>query len=261
MFVKNSILKAKKDAASLPVEKYDLIINDFDYITALACKTKKVRSIQFGHQASFMSAKTPRPYTQSLIGEFILKNYAKANHYVGLHFDRYDTHIFPPVIKDRIRNCQPQDLGHITVYLPSYEKECLRKHFLELKDVKFQYFTHDVNTPMVEKNIEYFPISNEGFTNSLINCHGIVTGGGFETPAEALFLKKKLMSIPIRNHYEQNCNSAALAKLGITVLPDIDPLSWTEQLKTWLATPAIEFEQQANNIEATLEHIIQLNEA
>jgi uncharacterized protein (TIGR00661 family) len=48
--------------------------------------------------------------------------------------------------------------------------------------------------------------------------HGIITGGGFETPAEALYLNKKLMVIPLRNHYEQYCNSAALAQLGIKVL-------------------------------------------
>lgn len=258
MFTQNSLIRAHKDAYSLPVEKYDLILNDFDYITALACKVKGVKSIQFGHQASFMSNQTPRPKKRSIIGEYILKNYAKADHYVGLHFDQYDEHIFPPVIKTQIVNCVPSDKGHITVYLPSFDNECLRNHFLELNSYTFQWFTHDVSNIKKEGNIEYFPISNLHFTESLISCHGIITGGGFETPAEALFLKKKLMSIPIRSHYEQNCNAAALSKLGATVLLDIKPEKWTNQIRNWINAPAQNIDIKANDLNITLDHIMKL---
>src|SRR5215510_3272335 len=44
-----------KEINELPVEKYDLIINDFEYITAAACAKKKIASVQMGHQASFQS--------------------------------------------------------------------------------------------------------------------------------------------------------------------------------------------------------------
>ena len=50
----------------------------------------------------------------------------------------------------------------------------------------------------------------------------IITGAGFETPAEALYLGKKLMVIPIRGQYEQFCNAAALAKMGVPVLKTLD---------------------------------------
>lgn len=48
------------DAYRLPVEKYDLVINDFDFVTSLACFLKNRPSVQFGHQASFQSSKIPR---------------------------------------------------------------------------------------------------------------------------------------------------------------------------------------------------------
>ena len=57
----NSILRTKREALQLPVEDYDIVINDFDSITSLACRLKRVPSINFGHQASFQSDKTPRP--------------------------------------------------------------------------------------------------------------------------------------------------------------------------------------------------------
>jgi len=43
-------------------------------------------------------------------------------------------------------------------------------------------------------------------------------GAGFETPAEAIYLKKKLMVIPMKNQYEQHFNAKALEELGVPVL-------------------------------------------
>jgi predicted glycosyltransferase len=51
---------------------------------------------------------------------------------------------------------------------------------------------------------------------------GVITGGGFETPAEAMYLGKKIITIPIKGQYEQYCNAEALKKFGALVLHDID---------------------------------------
>jgi uncharacterized protein (TIGR00661 family) len=61
------------------------------------------------------------------------------------------------------------------------------------------------------------PISQENFTQSMIHCHGVITGAGFETPAEALVLKKKLMVLPIHGQYEQICNAEALKEWKVNV--------------------------------------------
>ncbi|MEZ4828594.1 MAG: glycosyltransferase family protein [Bacteroidia bacterium] len=72
------------------------------------------------------------------------------------------------------------------------------------------------------------PVNNHDFVRSLITCEGILTGAGFETPAEALFLGKKLFCIPIKGQYEQQCNAAALKQMGVPVVHKIDnfTLSW-----------------------------------
>lgn len=258
MLSRNGVYKAVKDAKDLPVEKYDLVVNDFDFVTAHACRLKKVKSIQFGHQASFMSSNTPRPNQKSQIGELILKYYAQANNYLGLHFEQYDSFIFPPVIKEQILNANPSDKGHITVYLPSYDKDCLEFHFNSLADLHFEVFSNEVDKQIQVGNITYFPISNEGFTESLIHCHGIITGGGFETPSEALYLNKKLMCIPIRNHYEQACNAAAVKLLGGYVLNDIDDQVWQSQIRDWLDLPKLNYIQKANDINSTLDFLIDM---
>ena len=211
-----------KDVKSLPVEKYDMVINDFDCITTLACKQKNVKSINFGHQASFLSDKTPRPEHKSAIGEWVLKNFGKATHYVGLHFDKYDDFILPPVIKRDIWNSEPQNKGYITVYLPSYCNNQLQQYLSPLKEHRFEVFSWQVKEVTKVGNIKFIPVNKEAFNQSLIHCEGIITGAGFETPAEALYLKKKIIAIPIKGQYEQMCNGAALEKLGVKVLEGLE---------------------------------------
>jgi uncharacterized protein (TIGR00661 family) len=215
-------LKLKKEIQDLPVEKYDLVINDFEYITAASCAKKKIPSVQVGHQASFQSAQTPRPANRKSIGEWLLKNYAKATHYVGLHFEKYDDFIFHPVVKRELLDTEPSDNNYITVYLPSYCEPQLKNIFHPLKEFNFQIFSRETSQPRKSNNIQFLPVNSSLFNRSLVHCTGVITGGGFETPAEAIHLGKKIISVPIRGQYEQVCNAAALERLGIICLKNID---------------------------------------
>ncbi len=215
-------LSVFSDAKLLPIEEYDLVINDFDFVTSLACRLKKIPCVHFGHQASFQSKKTPRPQKKDFLGNLILEKFVKSKTHIGLHFESYDHHIFNPIIKEDIIKAEPINDGHITVYLPQYAIEVLEPHFLKQANLHFEVFTKEVNKITCKNNITYLPISNEQFTSSLIRCYGIITAGGFETPAEAMYMNKKVLSIPINNHYEQACNAAALEKLGVMILKKID---------------------------------------
>lgn len=226
-------IRLKQEISQLPVENYDLVINDFDYITAASCAKKKIPSVNFGHQASFQSAHTPRPLVKSSAGEWILKNYAKASRYIGLHFKAYDDFIFKPVVKKEILEAEPADENYITVYLPSFCRPQLEQIFLPLNDTRFEIFCFQVSQPETVGNIRFLPVSKKMFNRSFIHCTGIVTGGGFETPAEAIHLGKKIMSIPIRGQYEQQCNAAALKQLGITTLKAIDE-NFKDHFYKWL---------------------------
>lgn len=229
-------VRLRQEIRDLPVEKYDLVINDFDYITAAACARKKVPSVNFGHQASFQSSHTPRPEKKNPAGEWILKNYARATRYVGLHFQSYDDFIFTPVVKKEILQAEPDDKKHITVYLPSYCEPELKKIFHAFPDHRFQVFSGQTHQPTEDRNITFLPVNNRFFNKSLIDCTGIITGGGFETPAEALHLGKKIISIPIRSQYEQQCNAAALQKMGVLCLKTIDD-SFEDHFEKWINHP------------------------
>ena len=235
MFAEWSPLRLRKEINDLPVDQYDLVINDFEYITSAACRKKQVPSIQLGHQASFQSERTPRPANKNRVGEWILKNYARATHYLGLHFDCYDDFILPPVIKQDILRAEPVDLGHITVYLPSWCEHVLEKVFAPFKDHQFQVFSKETRQIKKHGNLTFMPVSRQLFNQSLVSCHAIITGAGFETPAEALSLKKKLLCIPIRGQYEQLCNAAALEDLGTPCIDRIDA-DFPRVFERWLTT-------------------------
>ena len=226
-----------REAKALPLEKYDIVINDFDCITSLACRIKKVKAINFGHQASFISNKTPRPAHKNFTGELVLKKYATAQKYIGLHFESYDDFIFPPIIKDEILNATPSDNGHITVYLSHYSDEVLKIALNKIKSVQFEVFSKKVKYPTVEGNITFLPINGSLFNESMIHSHGVITGAGFETPAEALYLGKKLICLPIKGQYEQLCNAEALKRFGMPIINSITD-SFSDTVLQWLSSPS-----------------------
>ncbi len=227
-----------KDIQAFPVEKYDLIINDFEPVTAWAAHLKKKPCISLSHQSAILAPQSPRPKKQDAFGKMILKRYAPAAQWYGFHFAAFEENIFTPVIRNEIRNADVQQKRHYTVYLPSYDDEKLIKRLKKIGDVKWHVFSKHTKQKYKVKNIRIKLINNESFIKSLVSCEGILCGAGFETPAEALYLNKKLMVIPMKNQYEQHCNAAALETLGIPVLknfkkkqiPKIE--SWVEQGKS-----------------------------
>ena len=58
-----------------------------------------------------------------------------------------------------------------------------------------------------------------------INSRGVITSAGFETPSEALYLKKELLVIPIEGQYEQLCNASSLKEIGVPVGKSINDIN------------------------------------
>ena len=237
MWKELSLKRIWNEAKQLPVEKYDVVLNDFESITTMACRFKKMPSIGFGHQASFQSMYTPRGDKKDLAGEIILKQYATASDYVGLHFKQYDDFIFSPIIKRDILQADPADKGHITVYLSHYSDEVVLKALHKVKAIRFEVFSKKVQKPTILHNVTLLPISNEVFTQSVIHSHGVITGAGFETPAEALYLGKKLLVLPIKGQYEQLCNASALKDFNVDVVDTLN-VDFHAKVEQWLNTSA-----------------------
>ncbi len=206
-----------KDMKTLPLGDYNLIINDFEPVTAWACRRKGIESVSLSHQASFTSAKVPRPKVRDW-GKMILDNYAPTTHHVGFHFESYDDFIYTPVIRKEIRSLEPSNLGHYTVYLPAIDDRHLVKLLKQIPSVRWEVFSKHTRQSYNDANVFVEPVNNEKFNKSMASCEGLFTGGGFEGPAEALFLGKKLLVAPMKFQYEQQCNAYALMQMGLPVI-------------------------------------------
>ena len=221
------------DILTLPVKDYDLVINDFEPISAWACSLRKVPCVSLSHQSAFRSSLTPRPVRKNLIQELILLFYAPTRSYEAFHFESYDQHINTPVISTDIRDLQCEEHNEICVYLPAFRSEVLAKHFKALKSYKWRIFSPYIEESYSDKNLEFYPVERALWINAFKRSKALIIGAGFEGPAEVLYHGKKLMVIPMRNQYEQMCNAEALKRLGVNVQYDISD-NFSELLENWL---------------------------
>ena len=237
-FQRNSSRSVIKEINEFPVEQYDLIVNDFEPISAWAAKKKDIPCIGLGHQASFLSRHVPRPKMIDPFGEWLFSHYAPVKKYVGFHFESYDKQIFTPVIRSAIRRLEPENRGHFTVYLPAYDDKKLVALLLRLPTRTWHIFSKHVKKRYQIESISVLPVSGSAFVESMAGSEGVITGGGFETPAEVLHLNKKLLIVPMKHQYEQHCNAAALKKMGVPVVKRMKPKN-LKKLQWWMeeATP------------------------
>ncbi|MCX6323569.1 MAG: glycosyl transferase [Sphingobacteriales bacterium] len=220
-YKKSNIRRLFGEIQQLPVEDYDIVLNDFEPVSAWACRWKGIPCIGLSHQAAVINKKSPKPKKSDLVGQSVLKNYAPVTKSFGFHFKPYDKHIFTPVIRAQIRTAIPENHGHYTVYLPAYSDKRIIRILGQLPDVRWEVFSKHAKETYSVDNININRINNDLFIKSMVNCKGMFCGAGFETPAEALFLKKKVLVIPMKGQYEQQCNAAALAELGVPVIKSL----------------------------------------
>ena len=232
-FQKNSSKDVVKEINQFPVEKYDLIVNDFEPISAWAARKKEVRIVGLSHQSALLSKKAPKPKVIDPFGEWLLRNYAPVDTYVGFHFVEYDKNIFTPVIRSAITNAKKKDKGHYTIYLPAYDDKKLVALFMKFPSVRWHIFSKHTSQPYHLGKISVYPVSGDDFVASVVSSTGVLCGAGFETPAEVLYLNKKLLVVPMKGQYEQKCNAVALKKLGVPVLKKIKKKN-LRRIEKWL---------------------------
>jgi uncharacterized protein (TIGR00661 family) len=222
-----------KDIREFPVEKYDLVINDFEPVSAWACKLKKLPCISLSHQCAVLHPAAPKPAKGDPMGKLVLEQYAPVTAAYGFHFKAFAPNIFTPVIRREIRDLSPTDEGHYTVYLPSYSDEAIVKHLSQFPNIRWHVFSKHNRSPFITGNVSVSKIDNRAFIESMAACTGVLCGAGFEGPAEAMYLGKKVLVIPMLTQYEQHCNAAGAAAMGATVINTLDEKHYNT-IRRWL---------------------------
>lgn len=210
-----------KEVSQLPVKTYDLVISDFEPISAWACLLAKKHCVGLSNQAAVLHKSVPRPKEEDRMGVWVLRNYAPTAMQYGFHFAKFDHTLFTPIIRQQVRELPVSNLGHYTVYLPAHDDHKIVNRLIRFKEVEWQVFSKHNSRPFRLGNVSVQPIQTNAFLQSMASSAGVLCAAGFGTPSEALYLQKKLLVVPMKSQYEQLCNAAALHFMGVSTIKSL----------------------------------------
>ena len=241
------------DVIKAPIKQYDLVVCDFEPVSAWAAKLRGARLLEVSHQAAVRHPKAPRPKQHNPIGEFILKHFAPSEQAIGFHAKSFAEGMYPPLIRKEIRDL-PQNARHqILVYLPAYGTDDLIAFFAD-SPVPVKAFVPNIDHARQEGSLRVEAVDSERFLQAFAESDSVLCSAGFELPTEALFHKKRLAVIPIAGQYEQLCNAAALVQVGAWQATSLHKLN----LVRWLNSPLPQAVPWPDFSEAVVEQIMKV---
>jgi uncharacterized protein (TIGR00661 family) len=199
-----------KDVKALDLSAYDLVITDFEPVTAWAAKNQKKPVLGIGHQYAF-NHKIPRAGSDPIANQ-VMKYFAPADRGVGLHWHHFGQAILPPII-DTPELPRHIYKNKIVVYLPFEDQHEVIKLLTPFSGFDFHIYAPEVVASPVG-HIVCNPLSRDKFQQDLYDCAGIISNAGFELASESLQLGKKILAKPLHAQMEQISNAAALQQLG-----------------------------------------------
>jgi uncharacterized protein (TIGR00661 family) len=190
----------------IDISDYDLVISDFEPISAMAARRGNKKSISISNQNSLLKENI------GFFEKIFIGNFAKCDHSISIDYFRSNNSIQPIIQKD-ILNKKIKQENYYVIYLPSIKVSKLISE-IGKTDKNWIIYTND-NIKCENKKIIIKNINREDFIKDLCRCKGVITASGFSTTSEALVLGKKLWSIPLKGQVEQIINSKKLKKIGI----------------------------------------------
>ncbi|MGD0959063.1 MAG: MJ1255/VC2487 family glycosyltransferase [Methylomonas sp.] len=208
--IQASPIQFYKDISSLDLSGYDLVISDFEPVTAWAARKQKIKVLGIGHQYAF-SHNVPRKGSDPIASQ-VMKYFAPADIGVGLHWHHFGQPILPPIIETPELPAKTQ-ANKIVVYLPFENPRAVIDWLCPFENFEFHIYSPEA----MHSEYPYIickPLSRQGFQSDLYDCAGIISNAGFELASESLQLGKKILVKPLHLQMEQISNAAALEQLG-----------------------------------------------
>jgi uncharacterized protein (TIGR00661 family) len=127
----------------------------------------------------------------------------------------------PPLLRQEVKSIQPKAGEKWLVYLTHYRlADEIMAWSAQNPEVKLDCFW-DNPTRKTEYNysdsLTFHPIDAEKYLTKMTHCAGLISTAGFESVAEAMYLGKPVMMVPVPNHIEQmiNAHDGELSGAGV----------------------------------------------
>ena len=220
-----------RDIRELDCSPYDIVLTDFEPITAWAARRQKKRSVAFGHQYAFLH-QIPQTH-DNLISRSIFKFFAPAEQQIGLHWHHFNQPILPPIV-DLEPATNNADANKVLVYLPFEDQQQVIKWLQPLHQYQFYLYG-----PGLSKNqLGHIQCSGpcvDDFKHDLHQANAVISNAGFELVSEALQLQKRMLVKALQGQMEQQSNALALTQLQLG--QSTNRLN-TAVIADWLTSPA-----------------------
>ena len=211
-----SITQLWHDIKCLDLSGYDLVLTDFEPVTAHAARRQNKTSIALGHQYAFLH--TIPMKNANLMTQMIFKHFAPAQHQLGLHWHHFDQPILPPIIDD-LESDVAVNPSQVLVYLPFEDQQQVIRMLKPLSEYQFSLYGPGLSKAEYG-HIRTHPPALTAFKQDLARCRYVLSNAGFELISEALQLKKQIMVKPLQGQMEQQSNALALQQLRLASCSD-----------------------------------------
>ena len=203
----------------------DLVISDFEPFSAWWAWRNKVPFISIDHEHVLTLCELEHPaksWFSRLTAELVTEcHYIGAVSYIIINFFdaplRVDSAVLaPPVVRPVISTLNAERGEHVLLYSTTgTQKERLQDVLGRFSDRKFVIY--GFNEKAEYKNCIFRERSTEGFLNDLAGSRGVIASAGFSLISECMYLKKKMLLLPLTGQYEQIINAHYVRKLGLGV--------------------------------------------
>jgi uncharacterized protein (TIGR00661 family) len=234
--------------------KPHVIISDFEFYSNLLSKILRIPLISLDnmHVMTQCEIQVPRKYRGDRIkAESVVRSFIQMPRYYLITSYFYPTpknpekvKMYPPILREEILNLKPENGEHVFVYQTSDSNLRLLELFKEMDD---EFIIYGFHKDEVDENLCFKTFNEDEFFHDLASSRAVITNGGFTLISEALYLKKPILSIPVKKQFEQTLNAIYLQRLGYGELHQ-DPDR--EDIEEFLSK-LVEYRQ---NIQKTFKH-------
>ncbi len=195
----------------LDLGKAELVITDYESLTAWAARRRGIPSIGLANQYSALEfSRVPRGLGSPLRNQ-VMRLSAPVDLPLGLHWHHFNLPLLPPI-------CPRQEVVEgdpdcVLVYMPWEARDNVRRMLLPFAERTFLIYGC-ASVDEDEGHLKWRGFSKEGFNRDLRRCAGVICNASFETPSQALMLGRKLLVRPLQGQPEQEANASSLQQLG-----------------------------------------------
>lgn len=206
----------------------DVVFNFYDVVGALALRKipQSVRRIGIGHHF-FLHLDGYRCNGGNPVHKGFLKIHTRiimksCDRVLALSFrevpgDERIT-VVPPLVRKQFREAVHKTGSRYLVYLlnEGFVSDLIT---IARNDPGFRadlFSDLPADTP-VPSGISLHAIHDSTFLEKMLNCRGMISTAGFDAVAEAAYVGTPLAVVPVKNHFEQQCNSYDAERSGMGI--------------------------------------------